>query len=663
MSQINETAIKTPGVYVNEIPSFPPSVAQVATAIPVFIGYTDFAKKIQPGDLNMIPTRITSLVEYNYYFGYGPGPGISTVEIDSNNAVTKVSRSATYYMYDSIKMFYLNGGSVCFIVSIGTYQTVASYSKDDFLAGIAALIKYDEPTIILFPDAVLLNGLLYDVQTAALALCNTMQDRFCILDMLETPDWNTGKDNFRNNIGVQNLNYGAAYTPYLKTTLGLSIVYKDLKGKIFQAGQPIDLKNFTSSNDAKNTIESLNRLISDTTTITTAINGQLLGNNKTLAQQWLSNVNDYQASFTLSGPTDNEGKFQALITFIYTIANIVDDWANNLQGDYSGAGLKSDVGNFITNSLKDSMTKLLAYDQGAFTKMGGAGDYFDGRAATLLLFTASQWGATLFSSGKPGADISIYGALPEPSMRQRALPYFTTIFNQFNLAIDQILSLRSTYEKNYEQSLLQSHPVYKQILTATANIQTTLPPSGAIAGIYSAVDGSRGVWKAPANVSLNGVSDLTFTIDNLTQDTLNVDNNGKAINAIRAFTGKGILVWGARTLDALSNEWRYLSVRRFFIMVEESCKNAVAPFVFEPNDANTWVKIRAMIENYLTVLWRQGALAGAKPEQAFFVKVGLGQTMTANDILEGKLIVEIGMAAVRPAEFIILRFMHKMQES
>lgn len=98
-------------------------------------------------------------------------------------------------------------------------------------------------------------------------------------------------------------------------------------------------------------------------------------------------------------------------------------------------------------------------------------------------------------------------------------------------------------------------------------------------------------------------------------------------------------------------------------MVEESAKKATAQFVFEPNDANTWTKVRAMIENYLTLLWRQGALAGAKPEHAFFVKCGLGQTMTAQDILDGKLIVEIGMAAVRPAEFIILRFMHKLQES
>ncbi|NNE77239.1 MAG: phage tail sheath family protein, partial [Pricia sp.] len=124
-----------------------------------------------------------------------------------------------------------------------------------------------------------------------------------------------------------------------------------------------------------------------------------------------------------------------------------------------------------------------------------------------------------------------------------------------------------------------------------------------------------------------------------------------------------VLVWGARTLDGNSNEWRYISVRRFFNMVEESVMKATERFVFEPNDANTWIKVKSMIENFLVLQWRAGALMGAKAEEAFFVKVGLGETMTADDVLNGKMIVEIGMAVVRPAEFIILRFSHKMLES
>ncbi len=203
----------------------------------------------------------------------------------------------------------------------------------------------------------------------------------------------------------------------------------------------------------------------------------------------------------------------------------------------------------------------------------------------------------------------------------------------------------------------------KDVRAALAKLSITLPPSSAIAGIYASVDRDRGVWKAPANVSLTAVVKPVITITNDIQNDLNVPANGKAVNAIRSFTGKGILVWGARTLAGNDNEWRYVSVRRLFIMVEESIRKATEWVVFEPNDANLWLKVKTMIENYLLNLWKDGALAGAVPKDAFFVKVGLNQTMTAQDILEGKLIVEIGMAAVRPAEFIILKFSHKLQVS
>ncbi len=198
---------------------------------------------------------------------------------------------------------------------------------------------------------------------------------------------------------------------------------------------------------------------------------------------------------------------------------------------------------------------------------------------------------------------------------------------------------------------------------AIEKLYIDLPPSSAMAGIYSKVDANRGVWKAPANVSMNSVIRPLIKIDDDDQGDLNIHSTGKSINAIRAMTGRGIMVWGARTLSGNDNEWRYVNVRRFFNMVEESVKKATEIYVFEPNDANTWIKVRAMIENFLLLQWRAGALQGAKPEQAFYVKVGLGETMTALDIFEGRMIVEIGMAVVRPAEFIILRFSHKMPEA
>jgi len=134
-------------------------------------------------------------------------------------------------------------------------------------------------------------------------------------------------------------------------------------------------------------------------------------------------------------------------------------------------------------------------------------------------------------------------------------------------------------------------------------------------------------------------------------------------SSIRGFAGKGTLVWGARTLAGNDNEWRYVNVRRLFNLIEESTRKASAFAVFEANDATTWLKVKGMIDSYLYGLWEQGALAGPTPEKAYYVLVGLGKTMTTQDILEGRLIVEIGVAAVRPAEFIVLRFSHKLQEA
>ncbi|MBV4360536.1 phage tail sheath subtilisin-like domain-containing protein [Parasegetibacter sp. MAH-26] len=206
--------------------------------------------------------------------------------------------------------------------------------------------------------------------------------------------------------------------------------------------------------------------------------------------------------------------------------------------------------------------------------------------------------------------------------------------------------------------------VKNKIRQKIKDLSIVLTPAAAIAGVYANVDNTRGVWKAPANVGLNYVSGPVVKITDDDQDSLNIDvTAGKSINAIRAFVGKGTKVWGARTLSGNSNDWRYINVRRFFNMVEESVKKSTYWAVFEPNDINTWTKVRAMIENYLLLKWKDGALAGVKPDDAYFVRVGLGQTMTAVDVLEGRMNVEIGLAVVRPAEFIILKFSQKLQVS
>ncbi|TWJ02450.1 hypothetical protein JN11_01423 [Mucilaginibacter frigoritolerans] len=489
MSQINESTIQTPGVYINEIPSFPPSIAQVATAIPAFIGYTQKAIDGSGNSLTNVPTTISSMLEYELYFGTAQletGIQIHYTQVTngntSNDTISFSWASATaqskHIMHSSIRNFYANGGGVCYIVSIGGYKANVGDAlvATDFYdlgtgAGLEAAAKVPDVTLFVIPEGQNLPtaAAYYSLQGDALAICGSLQDRFCIFDLYNTgaaiktsSDLSTAVTTYRTDLSTNSPNYGATYFPNLVTSYAYD----------FDATQ---------------------------TEVLHQVNG-------------------------VAGPL-NTLKLSAIST---------------------------------TNS-----------------------------AAYNILLAA--------------------------------------LTNQF--------------------------PV-------------VLPPSPAIAGVYTSVDGSRGVWKAPANVALLDVTGTTFQVTDALQAGLNIDaTSGKSINAIRSFTGKGILVWGARTLDGNSNDFRYISVRRFFIMVEESVKLAAMQYVFEPNDGNTWVKVRAMIENYLTNLWRLGALAGSKPEQSFYVSVGLGQTMTFDDILNGRMIIEVGMAPVRPAEFIILRFTQIQQQS
>lgn len=206
-------------------------------------------------------------------------------------------------------------------------------------------------------------------------------------------------------------------------------------------------------------------------------------------------------------------------------------------------------------------------------------------------------------------------------------------------------------------------PNYATIMNLVREQLNLMPPAGAIAGIYTMVDNAIGVWKAPANVGINGVITPTINLTNEEQEDLNVPINGKAVNAIRTFIGDGNKVWGARTLDGNSLDWRYVNVRRTMIMLEESIKLASKAFVFEPNTANTWVTMKGMISNFLTSVWKRGGLAGTSPADAFEVYVGLGETMTPEDILEGILRVTIKVALIRPAEFIELTFQQQQQKS
>ena len=203
------------------------------------------------------------------------------------------------------------------------------------------------------------------------------------------------------------------------------------------------------------------------------------------------------------------------------------------------------------------------------------------------------------------------------------------------------------------QTLMACSPTYASVMHAIQSARNLLPPSAAIAGIYTQVDITRGVWKAPANISVAAVTAPALSFSSEQQEQFNIDAlSGKSINLIRSFPGAGTLVWGCRTLDGNSQDWRFINTRRTMIMIEQSLKLACRAFIFEPNHAGTWTAVRSMMENFLTGLWKQGGLQGSVPNDAFHVQLGPGTTMTEVDVLEGRMRVNILVAIVRPAEFV-----------
>jgi len=696
---------KTPNVYVEEITKLPPSVAEVDTAVPAFVGYTEKAKRYVDDDLIKIPTRIKSLLEYQQYFGTGPSYSQIHVQLDVNNLVdtsTTTVANSIYNLYESMRLFFDNGGGVCYICSAGKYSTGDNDANraTKLTDALAEIRKFDEPTILLFPDAVnIKNGTAPDsdkiagIQQAALQQCGDLGDRFAVLDVPEdsTKTVDEEADLFRSKIGMNNLKYGAAYAPFVKTIYDKEFRLEDIMKNLFDSGgNPLDLKSLFSDGDKdangtpiKTKLDDFKNTYSDND----AINARLalfsgatvndVFDSTKLDSTYQGFVNDFNSA---GGNGARLNALQAAFEFVYECyvqleGLVVDHSATNKTDSSTGpnditkpirtsvianTNLKTSVEGLLGTNLKTSLQTFAnldfeAYRSGTPDISSNANDL---PAIDFTLFTDTAWQPVAGSDGGliSGADLTAKG--------NAAFFQLNKLFQTVKAGLNSTISIGNSFEQATEDALIPDLPIYNSIISVLNTKVNTLPPSGAVAGIYASVDRNRGVWKAPANVSINSVSDVSELIDDTTQDGLNVDANaGKSINAIRAFYGKGILVWGARTLAGNDNEWRYVPVRRFFSFVEESCKKSTSWCVFEPNDANTWARIRGQIDNFLNNQWRLGALAGAKPEQAYYVNCGLGITMTAQDILNGYLIVEVGMAAVRPAEFVVLRFSHMLQQS
>lgn len=190
----------------------------------------------------------------------------------------------------------------------------------------------------------------------------------------------------------------------------------------------------------------------------------------------------------------------------------------------------------------------------------------------------------------------------------------------------------------------------------TECLKLAIPPSGAVAGAYVRSDQQFGIQKAPANIKLTGVKELSAFITDSEQESYNIPDSGKAINCLRVFLNNGIKIWGARTLDANGDDFRYISTRRSMSMLQQSIKTLLEDFIFEDNVPRTWIKIRAAVSKFLREMMNRGVLAGSTPSEAFSLAIGLGETMTQQNINDGIMRLEVKVALVRPAEFIEVSF-------
>lgn len=712
---------KTPGVYVEEIVKFPPSVAQVETAIPAFIGYTEKATNKINGDLKGIPTRITSMLEYETYFGGAkPEKTIKVLVTDTlindvnqrSIVVDQPSDREPFLLYYSMQIYFANGGGPCYIVSVGRYgdnldtddtPVTSINNPNDFNIGLAAIRKEDEPTLIVFPDATALStdGDFYTLYNDALKQCKELKDRFTIID---TRDYDADSPvdvnikNLRDKISSEKdfLKYGAAYYPFLSTSLDYVFDHEDIVINHIDKGDP-QAKIVITTN-----INNIDTEITDSIIEVSDKSGGDLAGSLANVVNYLYSINDGGKEglnieergvapgdvkdYSEPRPLTVHSRLTALLGDLGTLiankdlANIEANAAISALSDELGAS--SDVDEIQTqldafNLLFEDTDKIEAVFIELTKLTTNLKSFIDDNNPTKITNVIENNTSNIVDEIAKLVTISMPASPAEIAPIQSS---DATIFDEIEakwaslkntiLATpgDQNINLDTNNGELHGRSLASleasDNEAYNQILTEIGNLPLVLPPSSAMAGIYARVDSDRGVWKAPANVSLNYVIKPTVQVSQDDQRSLNVDENaGKSINAIRTFAGKGNIVWGARTLAGNDNEWRYISVRRFFNMAEESIKKATEQFVFEPNDKNTWVRVKAMIDNFLTQQWRAGALAGATPDKAFYVKVGLGETMTALDILEGNIVIEIGIAALRPAEFIVLKFSHKMQEA
>jgi phage tail sheath protein FI len=605
---------KTPNVYVRERSTLPPSVAEVATAIPVFVGYTEKTTDSKEESIVQKPMKITTMADYHAIFGGKAAEAfsvymplnkeayiISSVEVAFDDVATNAAAAVMV-------------ATTAAVVKAGVDKTnadsnvVAAKAKEaTAITGVTdaeAAIPVDEAAVKTAATAVMMATAKVEeakatvVDAAAAVIAAAMADVTAKAEVDAVVAATAAA-----MVGATSAEIDAADA---KKRIVEGLRLKDAARKLPQYMLAQSVEHFFANGGGACYIVSTGNYVATRTHTSTEA--------------------DFNSALGAISAVDE-----------ITLLCLVDAHALEATPYYE-----------LQNKALQQCSEL----QDRFTLI----DTIEGSDADLLSQQIADDAEDL--RGTVIGDLK-YGAAYYPNLLTSYARHYSD--DKVHVYKEEVAGVLPAYIPL--GSLEKGTATYNLVKKVLTKNYLTLPPTPAVAGMIAKVDGTRGVWKAPANVALSMVQMPSKTIKSSDQDSLNVDTtSGKSINAIRNFTGKGNLVWGARTLAGNDNEWRYISVRRLFNMVEESIQKATAFAVFEPNTPFTWLKLKTMMESYLTNLWKQGALFGDTPEQAFIVNVGLGQTMTEDDINNGIMNIEIGLAAVRPAEFIVLTFSHKSIE-
>lgn len=622
-------AMKTPGVYVVEKNAFPNSVVEVATSVPAFIGYTETAKNGSKS-LSDTPWKVSSLAEYEQYFGGAPKPNFKLEQNDTSASDLSVDKDTV-----KITLTFLYGKLALIKKTVSELEKISALAEKEKEKGSD---KDYQPSI---------DGAKAKVKEAVDSLNEFLTDFNTNLSTIYGEDNEIVKGTTANVLTL------LADSDKIETTDAVKDIdkaFSEILLKIDSTTVPVKRYDL-SREDNYNLYYQLRFFFA---------NGG--------GPCYIVSVGNYEQEI-------EKDKLEKGIAFLLkeqepTIVLVPE--AAYLEKAQDCYDIQTAVLRHCGGDMKNRVAILDVYN-GYRDRNHEDGDVvtnFREAIGTEFLDFGAVYYPWLNTSIISENEISFKNLLgswsalkPLVSVHSIYLKPYIEDLERVITAITEKKQTDANEEITLHKIFSKQSPIYASIIKEKLQQLNLLPPSSAMAGIYTLVDSTKEVWKAPANIGLSNVISPTVNISHVNQEDLNVPLNGKAVNAIRYFVGEGIKVWGARTLDGNSLDWRYINVRRTMIMLEESIKNATKAFVFDPNTANTWVSVRSMINNFLNGIWKRGGLAGAIPDDAFSVHIGLGETMTPEDILEGVMRITVLVAIVRPAEFIEITFQQQMQKS